>query len=419
MRVIADFLAGVFKRAPARFIFLTLLIALYVTNALPILREWGHIRTFGQPHTHIRLAQEFLQGSMEFDELFYKDIAIFQGHYFSPFPPFPALALMLPVALFGVNWPITLITPLLGAGIGVILYRVLVRMDVQPAVSAWCAYGFVLGTVHWFTLRSSIDTCLANVLAVGLVFLAMEFAVHRRAPLWIGVFMGCAFLSRQLAILSLPFVWALMRDSDGDQRFRRMLRPLLWTVPGLALALGLYLLYNHLRFGNPMECGYPYIAEPSWYGTRMERWGIHHWIYIPSNLLQLFVQGFVIEFNDPNRLIPDMGQSGTSLTFASPFLFFALAGRFSRRPLLNWTGGIGIGLCLMVLLMNKNAMGGWQINGMRYALDFLPTLMIFAARGMQRHADGPYHIVWKSAIVYSILLNALAFSIQYIPKMFG
>lgn len=418
MRAWVEFLADRFKRRPALFIFLTLLMILYAGNVLPILREWQHIRQFGQPHTHIRLAQQFLRGSLEFEDFFYKDIALFQGHFYSPFPPFPALALMIPVALFGVHWPITLLTPLLGAGIGVTLYRVLVRMDIRPTVSAGCAFGFVLGTVNWFTVRASIDTSLAHVLAVGMVFLAMEFAVYRRSPAWIGLFLGCAFLSRQLSILSLPFVWALMMDTGGAGSFRRLIRPVLWTVPGLAFALGLYLLYNNLRYGNPLECGYLFIQEPDWYGSRMEKWGIHHWIYIPSNFLRLFIQGFVIEFNDPNRMIPDMGQNGTSLTFASPFLFFALAGGFARRPLLNGAGWAGILVCMLVLLMNKNAMGGWQINGMRYALDFLPVLMIFAARGMQRHADGPYRHVWPSAIAYSILLNMLAFTIQYMPKIF-
>jgi hypothetical protein len=62
-------------------------------------------------------------------------------------------------------------------------------------------------------------------------------------------------------------------------------------------------------------------------------------------------------------------------------------------------------------------MGGWQINGVRYALDFLPVLLVFAARGLQREADTPYAVIWKGAIVYAIALNVLAIGIHYLPKI--
>ena len=48
-----------------------------------------------------------------------------------------------------------------------------------------------------------------------------------------------------------------------------------------------------------------------------------------------------------------------------------------------------------------------QENGIRYALDFIPMLMVLVALGIQRVESK----IWKAAIVYSISLNLLAFSL--------
>ena len=74
---------------------------------------------------------------------------------------------------------------------------------------------------------------------------------------------------------------------------------------------------------------------------------------------------------------------------------------------------------MIAVLMNKNAVGGWQINGMRYALDFLVMVLLLAAQGMERYRNTHYAVLWKSAIVYAINLNVLAFGIYYVSKVYG
>lgn len=416
----SPFLSRVFRGAennPGITLFLILLLVFGIFNLLPFIKESGHIERYGAYHTHVRLAEALLQGRLEFNNLFYKDIAVYQEHLYSPFPPFPAAFLVPFVWVWGQGLRTMSLTPLLGALTGVILFRLFRQLKLTPRVSAWMTFGFLFGTVYWLMIREPLDTYFAHVLATGLVILALEAAVAGRSGTVIGLYIGCAFLSRQLTVLSLPFVWALMLDHRESETLWRRLRPLLATVPGLALCLGLYLAYNGVRFGDPMNCGYNFILEPDWYGTRMARWGVSNWVYIPSNFVHLFLQGFSVVFNDPNRMIPDMSPSGTSLTFASPFLFFALRGAFSRHWLLNVTGWAGIALCTVAVMMNKNAMGGWQINGVRYALDFMPVLLVFAARGVQREADTPYRRVWQGAILYSIALNILAIGIHYLPRI--
>jgi len=414
-----DWISSRAGRHPALAVFLVSALVFGVFNVLPVLREAGHIAEHGQVHTHVRLAAEMLQGRVEFHEAFYKDIADFHGRFYSPFPPFPAFFLMPLVALFGVNLPTMLLTPLLGALAGTALFRLLRALGIRTDVSAWATAGFLFGTAFWLVVRFPFDTYFAHVLATALVFLALEAAAAHRSGAWVGLAMGAAFLCRQLTVLALPFAWLLMLRPGEPLLSRRFLKAVLASVPALALALGIYLYYNWIRFGNPLDCGYAYIPEYSWYLSRLDKWGVQSLAYVPSNFVRLFLQGFVIEFNDPDLMIPDISRAGTSLTFASPFLFFAFRNRFRDRPLLDWTAWGGIGLCALAVMMNKNAMGGWQINGMRYALDFLPVLAVLAARGMQRDADTPWRRVWQGAIAYAIGLNLLATALYYLPKLLG
>ena len=414
---ISDACARRAERYPCIAVFLVGLLIFGLFNILPFLKESGHIGRAGAYHTHVRLAAALIDGRIEFDSLFYKDIAIYQGHYYSPFPPFPAAFLIPFVLIFGQGLRTMLLTPLLGALTGVILFRMFRKLALSTMVSSWATIAFLFGTVYWLMIREPLDTYFAHVMATGLVFLAIEAAASGRSGVVIGLYIGCAFLSRQLTVLALPFVWVLMLERDATGTPLHRLRPLLATVPGLALCLGLYLSYNAIRFGDPLNCGYDLIVEPGWYGTRMARWGVHHWSYIPSNFVHLFLQGFSVVFNDPHRMIPEMSPSGTSLTFASPFLFLALRGAFTKHPLLNATGWAGIALCTVAVMMNKNAMGGWQINGVRYALDFMPVLLVFAARGMQHTVDSPIRRIWQGAIVYSVALNVLAIGVHYLPRI--
>src|SRR5262249_28014767 len=117
------------------------------------------------------------------------------------------------------------------------------------------------------------------------------------------------------------------------------------------------------------------------------------------------LQGFHLEFSPPLYLDkPHVDPFGTSLTFGSPFVFFAFRAR--GRKLLQWGAWTSVGLCLLHMLFYFG--NGWvQENGIRYALDFIPVLMVLVALGIQ----GVDSKIWKGTIVYSVALNLLAFSL--------
>ncbi len=359
-------------------------------------------------HTYIHQAIAFSKGSVSIDGPV-PDAAEKDGQYYVAFPPFPAVVLVPFVYLFGTGTKTLFITPVMAALIAVLAFRLAVRIGSSRETARWATLGLVFGTSVLLCLRYPVDTYFAHCCAVLVLLAALSEAFGRQRGLWIGFLLGFAVLSRQATILTVPFVWAILllkrRDTGGRWK---AIQSVAATGVGLAVCLGFYLYLNWLRFGSPFDFGYAYISEGGWYGYRAEHWGNFSWIYIPSNLVRLFVMGFEIDFAPPSYLIPTMGHVGTSITFASPFVFYALRGKLALSPTLNRIGWVCIGLTCLAVLSHKSAMGGWQINGLRYTLDFMPMLFVFLVLGLERvQLAGPGRL-GKLLIAYAVGLNLVA-----------
>ena len=359
-------------------------------------------------HTHLHQAIAFTKGRVWLDTKV-PDVAEKDGKYYVAFPPFPSVVLMPFAFLFGVKTKTLLITPFMGALIAMLAYRLATRVGGSRDTARWAACGLVFGTSMLLCLRFFADTYFAHTCAVLFSLAALVESFGRQRGLLIGFALGFAVLSRQATVFLVPFVWTvlLVWRSSGRNRSRGFLA-IAATLVGLGICVGSYLYFNSIRFGSPLDFGYSCIQEGGWYGYRAARWGDFNWIYIPSNLVRLLFMGFEVDFLAPAMLVPSMGHFGTSLTFASPFVFYALAGRFQEAPAINRMGLACILLSCLAVLSHKSAMGGWQINGLRYTLDFMPMLFIFTVLGLERAKSGDYYRLGKGLIAYSIALNLIA-----------
>jgi 4-amino-4-deoxy-L-arabinose transferase-like glycosyltransferase len=331
------------------------------------------------------------------------------GQFYVVFPPFPAILLMPFVFLFGTGFRTLLITPVLGAMTALFAYRLALKNGVSRHVARWVTLGLVFGTSLLLCIREPIDTYFAHCCAVLLATIALNEAFGSRRGVLIGFALGFAVLSRQLTVFTIPFVWAVLLTSPSDERTSDTgLRAVVATGIGLAICAGFYLYLNWIRFGDPLDPGYGHLVETGWHRYRAERWGNFHWVYIPSNLIRMFLSGFHIQFLGPSLLIPRMSPLGTSLTFASPFVFYAFRGRITRAPRSNVIGWACIAVTCLVALSYKSALGAAQVNAVRYTLDFMPMLFIFIALGLERSRGTVYEWLAKRLIVYSIALNLIA-----------
>ena len=363
----------------------------------------------GRTNLHVHQARAFLNGRLHIatpPERYLHDLSVYEGKSYVIFPPFPTVILMPLVAVFGMSTRVMLVS----MGLTVInvfsLKRILLNLAVERDLVPWILAAFFCGTGYWFCVCWSGGVWYYSIIVgqTGLL-LAIREATGKGRGYLAGLFLGMAFLSRQLAIYSTVFLCALLWDNATH----RTTRPRLVSVAGLLAVCGaavcVSLALNAARFGNPFDTGYAYIPLQSFLLARFRQYGLFHPAYIPFNLVHMFLQGFHIEWGGPDLLtLKGMDFFGTSLTFASPFVFFAFKARPSRT--VRVAAWCSITLTL-VHLLHYYTNGFVQINTQRYAMDFLPLATILVALSA-RHVNPR---LLKTAIAYSVLLNVIALAL--------
>jgi hypothetical protein len=172
--------------------------------------------------------------------------------------------------------------------------------------------------------------------------------------------------------------------------------------------IGIYMAYNYARFGNPLDTGYEYIVYIGVLKERVMQYGVFSAKYFLFNLYSVLLKGFNIEFEGNMHLnIKDMDLWGTSLLAASPFFIASLKAEWPK--ILKISAWITILVILTGQLFYHNN-GYHQINTFRFALDFLPMLIVLTALGAS-------HIpkwLFRGMVGYAVALNVLAFLIHFL-----
>lgn len=343
---------------------------------------------------YLYLAEHFLRGELWVDDLppGYPDFVNRQGHKYLPFGPLPA-ALLMPFAplmdLAGTRdlaWVGHLFTLL-----NVILFaRVLQQAGVLGDRRKWALLLFFGGTVYYGISVVVASTYLAHILVVTCLLLAISEALGKKRPLLIGLFLGLAGMTRFTALFTLPFfLWLLWRESavpgDGTahqgpvKRKPHAVARYGLLLAGLAGPLALLLIYNYLRFGNPLDSGYgnAVLTDPVLRGAIQQ--GLFSLAHIPKNVFMLLLQGPLPypSQDAPVLQFPYVQPSpwGMGIFFTSPALLYAFRSKL-REPIVQacWLAV----LCVLVPLLTYYGVG-WVQFGYRYALDFMPFLLLLAA----------------------------------------
>jgi hypothetical protein len=137
--------------------------------------------------------------------------------------------------------------------------------------------------------------------------------------------------------------------------------------------------------------------------ARVSKYGLFHPAYLLFNFIYMFLQGPHFQFTPPALLTVGYGeidQFGTSITFASPFVFFAVKAK--------WQKGVLCAAWISIVVALIHAMcyytNGWgQMNTQRFTMDFMPILILLVALGIQHVTP----LLWKAAIAYAIILNVI------------
>ncbi len=345
-----------------------------------------------QAYRHfVYMARGFLQGRVDLPGVpdYYHDVIRVQGRVYAPFPPVPALLLLPAVALRGEATDQGRFGQALSALAVAIFVAALRRMGIPRPGRIFCGAALAFGSVLWPATAIGTSWFFAQeVVVLATAIIVWELAGGAR-PLILGAAAIGGWLTRVTILPAVPVLALLVWV-----RHRRAAPLLLFLAVNFSGAL-LYLGYNTLRFGDPLQTGYGMLSLAAPNGEAVARWGFFNFRYIPDHLYAIFFRA--PEFiPTPPYLRPSPW--GMSLLFTSP-LALRLLFPMERRGWLTW-GALILPLALPMLAFFSV---GWVQFGYRYSLDWWVFFLVMLAGALgkrPRPVDGVL-------LVMSVAMNAL------------
>jgi hypothetical protein len=316
--------------------------------------------------------------------------------YYVSFPPFPAALLLPQAALYGRRANDVLPTALFAALVLPLAFATLGRLRAAglsrrtPAEDLWLALCLVFGTVFFFSAVQGRVWYTAHVVGVVLALGYAWCSVEARHPIAAGLCLGLAAMTRTpMAFLFPLFLLEAWRVSGRADR-RLLLLCARFAAP-VAVIAAAGVAFNLARFDQPSEFGHSYLAVRQ--QAQMEESGLFSLDYLSRNLAVALALLPRFSADPPHVLISG---HGLALWFTTPILFFLLWPR-ERGPW-HWPLWLSVALAALPSLLYQNS--GWLQFGYRFALDYLPLLVLLLAVGGR-----PLGRTGKALIAVGIAIN--------------
>jgi hypothetical protein len=359
------------------------------------------------------LADAFLHGRTWLDVVLgpYDVIAV-NGHFYVPFAPFPAVALMPLVALVGPvtadQWESGVNALLAGAGVGMCWWLLGRIGAVRRSDRIWLTILFGFSTqILWVTTRGGVWHT-GHLVATILTFACLIELWGRQRAVVIGLLAGAAFLTRAPLAFAVPFYALMLSGAPSRPRPEvpgQYLEPArtvpwrswLWLAIGVLPAIVVFFAYNQIRFGTPLESGYALATLPPFLQALRDQ-GLFALSHVPMN-----IDYFLVHLPRPIAVFPFIQPDGLgmSVLLTSPGLAFAfLADWRERRAWLLL--GATVAVLIPTLLYYG---GGWLQYGYRYFLDSVP--FVIALCGLAAVRRGRVGAGWRALIAFGVVINAI------------
>lgn len=345
------------------------------------------------------------------------DLTFYNGHWFVPNPPFPAVLLMPAVAIAGANSVnMTVVSAILGALNVVFVYALLEAASSKEMImtsgkaNLWITAAFAVGTNHVWLATTGQMWFVSHLVTVMMIAIAALIAV-RSGPVWLqGLVFGFALLTRPNVFPMALFIFGIFLWQQREFPKVPWKKALQWIiafgVPAAACAF-LLILYNKLRFDDWFDFGYVTINSSDWIMDSVRTYGMFHPHFLWHNFEVMFLKIPRIAI-DGSEFFFQPGYEGFSIIFMSPFLLWSLC-RFRRNwwQIGAWTGVL---LTFFLLLLYHNT-GSEQV-GYRYLMDAVVPLMLLAANGFKRECIP----LFRLAVIFAAVINLLSVYWWYIGR---
>ncbi|HEY4343596.1 MAG TPA: hypothetical protein VGN05_04570, partial [Parvibaculum sp.] len=171
-----------------------------------------------QPGTnsYALLAEAFLNGRLDVTQCFDSDCAHFAGKTYVIFPPVPAIVAMPFIALFGNDFAgFATIGFLAFAGSLFLWLKIFRKLETDSQTIVWLMLALAFATpLYYVSIRADRVWFFAQSINFFLVTAALHEVIRGGKLVWAGIFLGAAFLCRQMSLFLLPFLFVLALKSD-------------------------------------------------------------------------------------------------------------------------------------------------------------------------------------------------------------
>jgi hypothetical protein len=330
------------------------------------------------------LADEFLQGRLYLHHPPQThDLTLYDGKWYVPMPPIPAVV-MMPLAYLvgGVKINTSDFSIVFSAINAVLVFLILEQMVKYKWIRlssiglAFFIVLFAFGTPHlWVGIRGRA-WFVSQIITVTFLALALFAALKPWSPWLVGIGIGLAIGARPNAIMSWPFVFAItmqiLKERNGSINFKQMLG---WSVKSaipIGMAVAGLLLYNYARFQDFFDFGYITISGDPIITSNAQAYGLFSPHYIPANLMAMFLNLPAIRPGSEWPILPST--VGTSMFLVTPPLLY-LFHRYERKW---WIIGAWVSVFMNFILVMYHNTGAHQF-GYRYILDAILPLWVLLA----------------------------------------
>lgn len=357
------------------------------------------------------LANSFLHRQLYFlDSSSYNrevaDSVFFNGHYYWPLGPLPALILM-PLVGLGNTWHGYFYQGYLNFFLVILIaylvFRLARRVKFSAVDSSYLSAAFVFSSMFLGVALISSSWYFAQTITVLLLFLALLEYFSRKRYFLIGLIFGLVLLSRVTAFIGIIF-FLLDILWDKNTSYQAKLKNIfkLGLVP--IICCFLLFTYNYARFGDSFDQGYRGQILSDGFTADKINYGLLNFKYLPRGAYYSLINMPQPVFNSTTHVLvfPFVKADpwGMSLFLTSPYLLYLFFVKIKDKQALALLSVSGL---VWLTIATSFFIGSTQF-GFRYALDFMPllfTAFILTYKNQRDRLSSALQVL----IIVSALLN--------------